>query len=167
MNEQHYEYRTGDTHPRKSSRGFIAFLLICVIFLAGIFSGLGLMNISLFRQEDPSADGLSFSQDDQQTRQTESADVLSLTLEGMTFQELPSLYQQMYDLPQGLYISRVDSAAGALGITAGDVLTAYDGMPVTTLEALQSLHSGRPAGGQVPLQLYRDGQTLSVTLTLK
>ena len=36
MDEQYFEYRTGETHPRKNSRGLIAFLLICVIFLCGV-----------------------------------------------------------------------------------------------------------------------------------
>jgi serine protease Do len=41
-------YQTGSTNPPKSHSGLIAFLLIAVIFLAGVSSFLGIMNIRLF-----------------------------------------------------------------------------------------------------------------------
>ena len=41
-------YQTGSTKPPKSHSGLVAFLLIAVIFLAGITSFLGIMNIRLF-----------------------------------------------------------------------------------------------------------------------
>lgn len=41
-------YRTGSTNPPKSHSGLVAFLLIAVIFLAGIASFLGIMNVRLF-----------------------------------------------------------------------------------------------------------------------
>ena len=43
-------YQTGSTRPPKSHGGLIAFLLGLVIFLSGISTVLGLMNIQLFRQ---------------------------------------------------------------------------------------------------------------------
>lgn len=43
-------YGTGNTQPPKSHGGMIAALLIVVIFLSGIASALGLMNIKLFQQ---------------------------------------------------------------------------------------------------------------------
>ena len=52
MDEQQYEYRTGRTEPTKKHNGLIAFLLICVIFLTGLVSALGLLNIHLFRLLD-------------------------------------------------------------------------------------------------------------------
>ena len=47
--EQH-RYETGSTRPPKSRRGLIAVLLVLVIFLGGIVSAMGLLNIHLFRQ---------------------------------------------------------------------------------------------------------------------
>ena len=41
-------YQTGSTNPPKSRSGLVAFLLIAVIFLAGIASILGIANIRLF-----------------------------------------------------------------------------------------------------------------------
>ena len=43
-------YGTGNTQPPKSYRGLIALLLIIVIFLSGIVSALGLMNVHLFKE---------------------------------------------------------------------------------------------------------------------
>ena len=63
MDEQYFEYRTGETHPRKNSRGLIAFLLICVIFLCGVVSVLGLLNIHLLAQLQRSGESpLSFGE---------------------------------------------------------------------------------------------------------
>lgn len=43
-------YQTGRTRPPKSHSGLIAFLLVCVIFLGGISSAMGLLNIHLFQR---------------------------------------------------------------------------------------------------------------------
>ena len=55
-------YETGSTKPPKSRGGLIAILLIAVIFLGGISSVLGIMNIKLFRQlkQSGSSSGMSF-----------------------------------------------------------------------------------------------------------
>ncbi len=58
--EQSY-YQTGSTRPPKNRRGFIAVALVAVIFLGGIVSALGLLNIHLFRQNrEPEAEDASF-----------------------------------------------------------------------------------------------------------
>ena len=43
-------YQTGSTNPPKNHGGIVAFLLALVIFLCGISTALGLMNIRLFRE---------------------------------------------------------------------------------------------------------------------
>lgn len=51
-------YSTGSTRPPKSHGGLIAFLLITVIFLGGIASALGILNIKLFSKlESPQPTG--------------------------------------------------------------------------------------------------------------
>lgn len=49
-------YKTGSTQPPKSHGGLIAFLLILVIFLGGISSALGLLNIQLLSQQTDTPD---------------------------------------------------------------------------------------------------------------
>lgn len=43
-------YQTGAIHPPRPSSGLVAFLLVAVIFLGGICSALGLLNIRLLQQ---------------------------------------------------------------------------------------------------------------------
>ena len=87
---------------------------------------------------------------------------------GISFQELSLLYQQLYKLPQGLYISRVDesSSAKALGIAPGDILLSFDGTRVTNLETLRSLLYTHQAGDVVEIVIYRGGQQYQLELTI-
>ena len=156
MDEQ-YAYRTGRTDPAKSSRGLIAILLICVIFLGGLVTALSLMNIHLFRGlQDTRA--LSFTEGE--AAQTEEE---SLTLAGMALQETDPVYQELHDLPQGLFVARVEpgSKAEILGICPGDVLTALDQTPVSTLEAAKAYMENKSG---FPITLWRDGKEISLTL---
>ena len=57
-----YFYQTGKTQPQKSSRGMIAVLLVAVIFLGGIASAMGILNIKLFRQMTGDKTSVSFSE---------------------------------------------------------------------------------------------------------
>jgi hypothetical protein len=60
-------YQTGSTRPPKNSSGLVAFLLIALIFLGGITSAMGLLNLHLFRQleelESRSTSPVYFSED--------------------------------------------------------------------------------------------------------
>ena len=172
MNEQSYEYRTGRTEPVKSHRGIIAFLLMLVIFLSGIVSALGLMNIRLFRlleqMGEKSETSLSFSQE---TDPTATASYAALQVSGMSCAEPGEVYRQLYDLPQGLYISQVeeDSPADRAGIAPGDILMDIAGRDVTDLENLKIIieeFSGREAtvtvsrvGKQTEYTLLITGET--------
>ena len=156
MDEQ-YAYRTGRTDPAKSSRGLIAVLLICVIFLGGLVSALSIMNIHLFRKlQDTQA--LSFSEG----KAAQAAEA-SLSLAGMTLQETDPVYQQLHELPHGLFVARVEpgSKAEILGIRPGDVLTSLNKTLVSTLEAAKE-YIDRMSG--FPITLWRDGKEISLTL---
>ena len=87
---------------------------------------------------------------------------------GLSFQELSFLYQQMYHLPQGLYISEVadGSNAEALGISPGDILMAFEGTRVADKDTLQSLLYQHEAGDVVQIIVYRGGQQYQLELTL-
>ena len=66
-------YGTGNTQPPKNHGGLIALLLIVVIFLSGIVTTLGIMNVQLFKEleqlsETVESAPMSFSED--QTAQT-------------------------------------------------------------------------------------------------
>ena len=165
MDERNFEYRTGRTQPQKSNRGLIAVLLICVIFLSGLVSVLGLMNIrllNLLKQQDTGAP-VAFSGGEGSHEIADDAP--SLTLGGMQVQELPDLYRQLSGLPEGLYISHVQAGSHAhtLGIVPGDVLVCVDATPISTLDTLQPLTEERD---RVQITVFREGKQLPFTLTL-
>lgn len=152
MDEQRYtnEYRTGRTHPRKNRNGMIAFLLICIIFLCGLVSALGLLNIRLFRQLQQTADTpLSFAQGDITPVQPEGE---TLTVGGITVQEMPAMYPEIYDLPAGLYV--IDAPENG-PVAPGDVLVGFDQSAVGSLAELNALLLNSKAGEKVSLSLYR------------
>ena len=79
MDEQRYnrrdpwepgKYETGRTQPPKSHRGLIAILLVVVIFLCGLVSALGVVNVKLFTQlnalSQPKEDPLSFINEEEE-----------------------------------------------------------------------------------------------------
>lgn len=62
---------------------------------------------------------------------------------------------QMYGIPEGVYVSEVTSggAAEAAGIIKGDVIIKFDGKKITDIDQLKDL-----------LQYYAAGETVEVTL---
>lgn len=168
-----HEYRTGPTQPQKNRRGLVAILLILIIFLSGLVCAMGLLNIRLTRllnKTAPKSPPLSFSQGDGETPEltASGAPEDSFILAGMTCQELTDLCQDLYDLPDGLYVSAVTegSHAALSGIAPGDVLTHFAGTPISRLEDLQSLLNDHPSGKQVDILASRNRQQLHITLTI-
>ena len=161
MDEQ-FAYRTGRTDPAKSSRGIIAVLLILVIFLGGLVSALSILNIRLFRQlKETQETPLSFSQGETAMARAREDSVL---LAGMALQELDPVYQELHELPQGLYVAQVEpgSQAEKLYIQPGDVIVALDNTPASSLEAMQNYIHGKEA---FRLSLWRDGREISVRVS--
>lgn len=161
MNEQSFEYRTGQTQPGKSSRGLIAFLLICVIFLCGVVSMLGMMNIKLLSMlQDDGETPLSFATGDITPAEPEGN---SLTLGGITVQEMPAMYQQIEDLPAGLYV--VDAPENG-PVVPGDILIGFDRSAVGSLAVLNALQNTCKAGQRVELTFFRqDADYFTHTIT--
>lgn len=157
MDEQ-YAYRTGRTDPIKSSRGLIAFLLICVIFLGGLVSALSIMNIHLFRMlQNTESAPLAFS-----AGEAVQAAEDSLSLAGMDLQDPDPVYRQLHKLPEGLYVVRVEpgSQADKLKIQPGDVVISVGKTPVSTLEDMKNLLQGKHQ-----LTLWRAGRKFSLTIS--
>lgn len=154
MNEQSFEYRTGQTQPQKSSRGLIAVLLICVIFLCGLVSVLSLMNIRLLNKlrqvgtETP----LSFAEGDLTPIAPEGD---SLTLDGITVQELPDLYRQIEELPKGLYV--VDAPENG-PVAPGDILIGFNRSAVGSLSVLNALLETCKTGQRIEMTFFRQGE---------
>ena len=71
------KYETGRTRPPKNHRGLIAVLLVIVIFLSGLVSFLGLLNVRLFAQlkamPEPEENPVSFVSESSEAQSTLAA----------------------------------------------------------------------------------------------
>lgn len=91
---------------------------------------------------------------------------------GVSGRDISSDVAEAYQIPQGVYISNVseNSAAAAAGITAGSILTSFDGNTVTSVSDLQSLLQYYPAGSHVEVTLMVPDQSSytekTITITL-
>lgn len=159
-------YQTGSTRPPKSHGSLIAVLLVLVIFLCGISTGLGLMNIRLFRQLNAASEQenapVAFSQTTEETAST-----LSKKL-GFSTENIPEFWRLYQDVPQGIYITDVEenSDAAVKGIVPGDILLQVDGVSVTDTADLNELMRNRRDHTTVQLLICRTGEHLTVTLVL-
>jgi len=75
---------------------------------------------------------------------------------------------EQYDVPAGLLVSSVEpfSAAFKAGIQRGDIITRFDGKQVKTFDELEEIKNSHKPGDVVPIEVYRDGKTLKLELTL-
>lgn len=74
---------------------------------------------------------------------------------------------QMYGVPAGAAVQTVtgDSPAAQAGIQVGDVITAVNGAEVTS-SSLVELVGNSEVGDQLTMTIYRQGQTLDITVTV-
>jgi len=82
--------------------------------------------------------------------------------------DLDQAYQDALGAKAGVVVSTVEKgqAADKAGVQRLDVITAVDGQPVRNQDELVSVISSRRAGETVKLSVWRDGKTLTLTVTL-
>ncbi len=159
-------YQTGSTQPPKSRGGLVAFLLGLVIFLCGISTALGLMNIKLRWQLNVQATEencpVAF------TRTTDGVapihaepDYFSLGFSGETVTEFWNLYE---NIPQGIYITEVSADAAAKGVEPGDILLSIGEVRITDAATLTALLEQHQPGDTVDVTLFRDGKQQTMQL---
>lgn len=82
---------------------------------------------------------------------------------GLKVQAVSKLYQQYWDLPDGLQVTQV---LRECGLQIGDILTELDGRKLCQREDLIAiLHDSQP-GDTFTATVYRNGQQFSTTLTV-
>lgn len=74
---------------------------------------------------------------------------------------------QMYGVPAGIAVQSVTEGAPAAqaGLQAGDVITSVNGSAMTS-DALGDMVSAASVGDQLILNIYRQGETLEITVTV-
>ena len=87
---------------------------------------------------------------------------------GIDGETLPATYRIYYRLPQGTYVTRVyqNSDAAAKGVSEGDIITAINGVSVTTMEQLNRVKNQYTAGDTITLTIYRGGVSSDVEIIL-
>jgi len=157
------EYRTGETRPKKKRTGPIAALFICVIFLCGLISVLGVLNTLFAKKEAPA---ITFSKGAADESPVEETSIIPTAPLGFTCQSMAITYQYLHSLPSGLYINYVvpGSPAAALGISPGDVLIAFDDALVNHPNSLAQMVSLCPNNTAVKLQLFHTSLKAAVCL---
>lgn len=90
---------------------------------------------------------------------------------GITIGSVPEELAQEFDVPVGLYVKGVEknSSAYVQGIRPGDILTAVNGVSVTTNEEVNEIKNELHAGDQLTLTLYRykSGETFDTVIVLQ
>lgn len=73
-----------------------------------------------------------------------------------------------FNLPQGVYVSSVDTASDAYtqGIQAGDIITGVNGSEITGMSDINSVKSELKAGDTITLTIYRSGESKDITIKL-
>jgi len=90
---------------------------------------------------------------------------------GVNIQDLtPQLAQQFkMDNAKGALVSGVspDSPADKAGVKSGDIITDFNGKPVTDSRHLKLQVGSTTPGAAVPMNVLRDGKTQTLTVTVK
>jgi serine protease Do len=87
---------------------------------------------------------------------------------GVSGQFIDSMTAQFYGLSTGYYVSAVNNAsASEAGLTRGDIITAIDGEEITSSTGLTSLLLTKSVGDTATLTIDRDGETMTIDITLQ
>jgi serine protease Do len=88
---------------------------------------------------------------------------------GVEYQMITQQAALLNSVPQGAYVVSVVSGSPAekAGIQANDIITKIDGQSVSgTNTDFSAIISGKKVGDTVKLDIYRNGQTVNVSVTL-
>lgn len=185
INDEHIEYwddgtyQTGPAHPPKGQSAAITALLMALIFLCGLASSFGVMNVHLLlRLAEQSSSELSLSVTSSQNVEPEQdffrngqrqiavhqpeQECLQLRL-GIQVQDMDSLSCQYWGV-DGLQVLYVTDPASPL--QAGDILTHISLHELTSTEQLCQFVEQLCSGQTVQMQILRSGQKMSITVTV-
>lgn len=87
---------------------------------------------------------------------------------GISGESMPEYARLYYRLPKGVYITYVSEASDAYvkGIRENDIITAVNGIAVTSIDEVNAVKNQYMAGDQITLTVYRDGSYYDVAVKL-
>lgn len=87
---------------------------------------------------------------------------------GVRYQMLDQKTALLNSVPQGAFIVEVVSGgpAESAGVKQGDIITRIDNQPLTQVNSLAEMVGKKKIGDQIELELYRDGASQNLSLTL-
>ncbi len=90
------------------------------------------------------------------------------TAVGITVGAIADFAAEHYELPDGLYISKVSkgSDAEAKGLREGDIITAVNGLPARTTEDILKAKESLAVGDSLTFTIWREGKTFDVEVRL-
>ena len=91
---------------------------------------------------------------------------------GIQGNDITDEYAASFNMPKGVYVVKIveDSPADTCGLKAGDIITKFAGRDVSSMEALQSILTGKKVGEEVEMVVQRNtekGEYEEVTLKVK
>ena len=87
---------------------------------------------------------------------------------GISGESMPEYARLYYRLPKGVYITYVSETSDAYvkGIRENDIITAVNGIAVTSIDEVNAVKNQYMAGDQITLTVYRDGSYYDVAVKL-
>lgn len=87
---------------------------------------------------------------------------------GITIGGIPENASEYYSIPGGLYVSDVTkgSDAEAKGIQVGDIITAVNGQPVSSVDEVGAMKNQLNVGDTMTFTIWRAGETFDVDVVL-
>lgn len=93
---------------------------------------------------------------------------------GISVSPITESEAEYYDIPRGVLVVQIDkdSSASKAGLRRGDIITAYNGTAIKSVEELNRLKAANKAGDEVTISVYRDaendstGKTFDLTFKL-
>ncbi|MBE7048601.1 MAG: trypsin-like serine protease [Ruminococcaceae bacterium] len=90
-------------------------------------------------------------------------------LVGITAQNITEAIGRANDLPVGVYVRSVTAfgAAERAGIKVGDVIVAFDGEKIETIDDINAIRDTHKVGDSIQVKIKRDGKTIETELVLQ
>ncbi len=98
---------------------------------------------------------------------SESSYVASEGIIGISGSAITDAQAEYYDIPKGILVMQINSGSSAAkaGLKRGDIITAYNGKAVYTVDELNKYKSENKAGDKVTLSIFRDAENDSFEIT--